>query len=85
MHITPARRRVLMKANAGFVMRLGGFGAVDAAGAADIDNPLFDRGCLIDRLIADGLLTFGRGWNQYVLTWAGARALQDEGAAADAS
>jgi hypothetical protein len=51
-------------------MAAGGFGA--GGGSADpVEDRLFDRPRHIDNLINAGLLTWGEGANQYVLTSSG--------------
>ena len=65
MSLSKAQRRALRKAiENGFVMRAGGFS--DAVQADVIEREDFDRPLVVDRLIAQGLLKPGEGYNQYV-------------------
>lgn len=69
--LSVAQKRALSKAiQHGFVMRAGSF----SQGPVDDDvlaRPDFDRGHVVDRLIARGLLQPGDGFNQYEPTGRG--------------
>ena len=74
MKVTPAQRRVLLKANRPKgVMILGGFDGDPAE--EGIEHPDFDSRIIIERLICMGLLTGGLMANQHVLTDAGRQLL----------
>lgn len=75
-HLTDAQRRVLKKARTnGFVMIYGAFGGEGERGF-DIDFVDFDRRMHIEVLVGRKLLMLGRGFNQYVLTDAGAKVIE---------
>lgn len=64
MRLSKAQRRALNKAiEHGYVMRAGGFS--DAVQADVVEREDFDRPLVVDRLIAQGLLKPGEGYNQY--------------------